>query len=107
VFNVPLTPEERANLRPEIDAVRLERFLDRLACPVEMRAGLLEAVSEFRAPQRPRPSGQRRPAFLPAQADDFVFEDPEWAAEWAAIAAHRSSGDEHHLPRAGDSRSDQ
>jgi hypothetical protein len=83
---MPLTPEERANLRPDIDAARLERFLDRMPYPSEMRAALLEAVSEFRPPQELTPVGQRRPAFLPAQADDFVFDDPEFAAEWAAIA---------------------
>jgi len=85
---MPLTPAERANLRPGIDAVRLERFLDRVACLPELRAGLLEALSEFRAPRSPQPSGHRRPAFLPAQVDDFVLDDPELAAEWAAIAAY-------------------
>ena len=83
---MPLTPEERANLRPGIDAARLERFLDRISCPSEMRGGFLEAVSEFRPPQGLLRGIQRRPAYLPAQVDDFVIDDPELAAEWAAIA---------------------
>jgi len=83
---MPLTPDERANLRPSIDAARLERFFDRLSPPADIRAGLLEAVSESGAPQRHLPAGQRRPAYLPAQADDFAFDDPALTEEWTAIA---------------------
>ena len=83
---MPLTPDERANLHSGIDAARLERFIDQLSPPPEIRAGLLESVSEFRAPRSPFPDRHRRPAYLPAQADDFGFDDPALAAEWAAIA---------------------
>jgi hypothetical protein len=83
---MPLSADERTNLRPGIDAARLERFLDRVAPPAEMRAALLEAVSELGAPRKVWPEGQRRPAYLPAQADDFIFDDPALAAEWTAIA---------------------
>ena len=84
---MPLTPEERANLRPGVDATRLERFLDRVACPPEVRVGFLEAVSDFEPRQRFLPDVQQRSAFLPAQADDFLITDPELATEWAAIAS--------------------
>jgi hypothetical protein len=83
---MPLTADERANLRPGIDADRLERFLDRIAPPRDMRAALVEAVSELGTPRKVLPEGRRRPAYLPAQADDFIFDDPELAAEWTAIA---------------------
>ena len=55
--------------------------------PLQVRApASFQDDSDVRAPRNVSSEGRGRPAYLPAQADDFVFDDPALAAEWAAIA---------------------
>ena len=85
-----LSAEERAQLPVDVDADRLERFLNRLA-PGERDWPLQLAM---RGPRKPQPASgapnDGRPApervlFTTVGARNLRFEDPEWDAEWRAI----------------------
>ena len=80
-----LTVEERAALRPAIDAARVERFLECVAPATNVRAHLLAALSAHRGVGF-RSGAQLGGAMLPAQPEDLAFGDPVLDREWRALA---------------------
>jgi hypothetical protein len=112
-----LSAEERARLRPEVDAVALTELLRRtpedgravilLACLAEptpadfRRAGLPAPPAEARGPREVRPYGPLPPGQLRFLVEShselhLQFDEPELAELWA-----RATGMRRRPPRAG------